>query len=750
LIFGLLVIFLNKFLSSSSSQQYHHPDEKNVSFHAEIKSTKKNNDPEKVKKTIKLKDLDQNNNLCGVGWMLDSRGVDKCVRNLKTPNPIDEKFQDFSVSPCVDFYQYACGRYASDPQNSGTDASFTYLYETAHNKSLAILKEIIQINNNKQNDNDDSKIGMFYDTCVSLRKTEEISPAVWMLIQNVESVVSSKDELVKLWGKLQIFDTILPLQLMFGINPANTQELVPILAISGIFAEDQAQLSSKRHLMQITSRLNTVYTQEQSINFAADIVAIENNLWSIRSLVEGNLVNYFAQGEFEKNFLGNNWQTILNYPFLDIPTFIENACPPSIALSRWKQAFSKRGIWCQGVDLFPKLSAIIAKYSIATWIAYTKYAILFHKYNEISLDVPDNINVDAATQQMLDQQYFYRKQYDPTYNFPWEYPRVFASEGISSIMEYRKTEEPNGLCLALTNNYFKFILDRYFISSMHDVQTEKVIQMMFDDVKGFYTYYAQFPYLKARDRDVLLDKIEKIDIYIGQPVRWNLDSVPLVLNDESYVDSVLGIRKYHVLQSFCFFVDHVVDRKEFKNSYEFTGLTRYANAAYLHQFNTIKIDAALLQTPIYSPSLDVQYHYSRIIWILAHEIAHSVDKTGIYFKNDGSVNSNQLSLPARHEITKRINCFEGSSSSNEDISDVNALVISYEMMKNHTGRSLSLDEMQSFFVSYAQLHCSAVKEVNKYYSLAFNRVNHVVEQIPDFEKSFGCSKSKTNKCSIFF
>lgn len=740
LIFALLTIFLNKFLSSPT------PPPPSVIAPAPI--NKKVNDENLIEtnkqQSIRIATMEE----CGVGWKYNMN-LQKCVRDFKIPNPIDENFQDFSVSPCENFYQYSCGRFASDYHNYQTDVSFNFLYDLSRNKSLELLQEVIQ----NPSDSDNNKIATFYNTCVSSRKTEVISPAISMLIQSVETSVSSKEDLVKLWGKLQIFDTILPLQLIFNINPTNTREIIPILALSGLFVENQFQISSKQHLNQIINRLSLIYTKEQAISLAADIVSIENSLWSIRSATIGptNLVTYFNQGEFDKNFF-MNWQTVLKYPLLDIPTFIENACPPSVSLDKWRLAFSKRGIWCQSSDFFPKLSSVLSKYSMASWIAYTKYAILFHKYNELSLEIPDNVAVTTEVQQLLDQQYFYRKHYDPNYNFPWDYPRVFNIESLDGSMFPTNPTNNNGLCLALTDNYFKFILDRYFISSLYDSQIERAIQLMFDDIKGFYNYYATFPYLKEQEKAILLEKLNQITINIMHPQRWGLDSVPLVLNEDSYVDSVIGIRKYHVLQSYCFFVDHVIDRQEFRGSYEFTGLTKYANAAYLHQFNTIKIDASLLQLPIFSPAIDAQFHYSRIVWILAHEIAHSIDKTGIYFDAQGSVDIKQISLPAKYEMMKRINCFEGESSatSNEDMSDVNGLIISYEMMKNHTGRTLNLDEMQSFFISYAQLHCSAFKEIDKHYSLAFNRVNDVVKQVPDFEKSFNCQKSITNKCNIFF
>ncbi len=144
------------------------------------------------------------------------------------------------------------------------------------------------------------------------------------------------------------------------------------------------------------------------------------------------------------------------------------------------------------------------------------------------------------------------------------------------------------------------------------------------------------------------------------------------------------------------------------------------------------------------------------MWILAHEISHGIDRTGIYFDQYGSLDMKMLSTNSRQEYSQRVSCFEenGKMTANENMADINGLRLVFQMFKDNT--EPNIDEIKDFFISYAQLHCSGGNnDSNNRETLHLSpsfRVNKVLYQLTDFKKAFSCNNFKSdinNKCDIF-
>jgi len=151
--------------------------------------------------------------------------------------------------------------------------------------------------------------------------------------------------------------------------------------------------------------------------------------------------------------------------------------------------------------------------------------------------------------------------------------------------------------------------------------------------------------------------------------------------------------------------------------------------------------------------------------LLAHEIAHSIDKTGRLFNYDGSyIGGSETSSYTQHEqclvdgytqVTQLGNMHNGAQTLNENFADTLGLQIAYETFTDLAERSE--EERRSFFRAYAQLFCHAPISVaqeqqliaSSRHSLAPLRVNNVVSSVFDFNNVWQCKNRAQEFCPYF-
>jgi predicted metalloendopeptidase len=272
--------------------------------------------------------------------------------------------------------------------------------------------------------------------------------------------------------------------------------------------------------------------------------------------------------------------------------------------------------------------------------------------------------------------------------------------------------------------------------------------------------------------------VASVRIQIGIPSVWPIDRSDLFVDSESYIESVLSIRKYHVEKNYRFFIQHAAYGFEANGDNLFDGLVSNANAYYQHQLNTVTLTAGLLQPPIFSVLFDKVSLYSRFGVMFAHELSHSIDAIGVLFDTKGTYNP-WVTAEGKELYQQRLDCFvetysittshgnihDGRQTLNENIADNCAVKIAYETffedIVSSTGNPPTIEQQRNFFISYAQIYCESLSKNQEQFlithrSHAVNslRVNNVVNQVSTFEMIWGCNRhdrsfSFKNKCSIF-
>lgn len=701
---------------------------------------------------------------CGVGWYYrnDSLATTGCDRVFNSPSAIDYQLQDPATSPCVNFYEFACGRFNNDPRNVGKDAAFLYVHENALRGTRQITESIIE-----SKAPDQSKLSGFYHACMahSLTNVEDISrsPLLQKLLNTIDKGLNSYQDLSRLWGVLQTFDTILPVELTFEIDPLNATRLIPMVMQSGLFDEAE-RLNTNEHLGDVINRLSVLYTSAEAATWAKKIVQIELVLQQAFVATKAtNLVDYLQNYRGASDILPvPTWWERFDSPRFNLTLFIEGA-NPGTAAKMWLDAVRSRDLWCYSAAYLDALPRILYQFDLKTWGVYTQHAILFH------LD-----SGNSAPKYDPEIHYAYHRSYEYRYSLPWQQPRYF----LMSTLDAGDNSTKEDRCLSLTEAYLPVVVNKYYIHQYLPASTIERLEGMATVIKDEYQrtlgdFRNTMQYISNDQRLLFYDKLSAVSVSTGMPTTFLFENAQWPINPESYVESVLMIRHYHVESDFRVYLKHVLDADNLNANILFDGLISVANAYYQHQLNTVILTAGLVQQPLFSPTYDEVSLYSRYGVMLAHEMTHSIDTIGVLFDSDGTYRP-WLSETNYRNYLNQLKCFvdlyttttaygnfhDGHKTLNENIADVTAFQIAYQAFVRTYNENQSPppdDERRDFFVSYAQMYCEATSKSQEMakimrfsHSVGSLRVNNVVSQHPEFESLWGCRppSGNTAKCTI--
>jgi endothelin-converting enzyme/putative endopeptidase len=296
------------------------------------------------------------------------------------------------------------------------------------------------------------------------------------------------------------------------------------------------------------------------------------------------------------------------------------------------------------------------------------------------------------------------------------------------------------------------------------LMTEQIETAMQQEIEGL-------DWMSAETKVEALRKLHAIRNKIGYPDKWR-DYSELEVKSDDYLGDAERAYLFEEKRNWDK-LGKPVDLNEW-------GMTPPTVNAYFNpQMNDINFPAGVLQPPLYDPKEDDAPNYGNTGATIGHELTHAFDDEGRQFDAKGNLRDWWTSADAKG-FEDRINCIRdqyagyvvvddihinSKLTSGEDVADLGGTLLAYIAWKKQTAAQdlKAVDGFtpdQRFFVGMAQWACSNERPENQRlqaatdpHSPGFARINGVVSNMPEFQKSFGCKAGKpmvhTPTCKVW-
>jgi putative endopeptidase len=340
-------------------------------------------------------------------------------------------------------------------------------------------------------------------------------------------------------------------------------------------------------------------------------------------------------------------------------------------------------------------------------------------------------------------------------------PKAFVDERFNfqgRVLSGAKEDRPRWKrCVEQTNRLLGEELGRAYVVAYFGSKTRDETLAMVRSIEASYADdIASLDWMTPDTKAKALAKLEAIANKIGYPDKWR-DYSALDIERGDALGNVLRAQGFEFRRQLAK-IGKPVDRGEWYMP------PPTVNAYYSSRYNDINFPAGILQPPFYDASRDAAANYGAIGSVMGHEMTHGFDDQGRHY--DGAGNLKDWWTPAdASAFEARAACLVGEYGNFTAVGDlkVNGRLTLGENIADNGGVRLSyaalekalkgaapppvdgLTAPQRFFVAYAQSWCGSATEQDERrraltdpHSPPEFRVNGVVVNQPEFAKAFSC------------
>jgi endothelin-converting enzyme/putative endopeptidase len=258
-------------------------------------------------------------------------------------------------------------------------------------------------------------------------------------------------------------------------------------------------------------------------------------------------------------------------------------------------------------------------------------------------------------------------------------------------------------------------------------------------------------WMDAPTRARALEKVHKLLNKIGYPEKWrNYDSLAARIQRGSYASNVAEADRFELRRQLAQ-VGKPVDRAE----WHMTPPT--VNAYYNPSMNEMVFPAGILQPPFYTKDVPTAVNFGGLGMVMGHELTHGFDDEGRKFDGDGNLKE-WWTAAVGADFEKRAACVADQFNGYTAVDDlhVNGKLTLGENLADLGGAKLALSVVRSigspseeadrqFFLGAAQVWCGAMRPEEQRVRVRVDphsppmwRVNGPVSNMPEFAQAFGC------------
>ncbi|XP_057304506.1 endothelin-converting enzyme homolog [Hydractinia symbiolongicarpus] len=661
---------------------------------------------------------------------------------------------DHKVSPCENFYQYACGGWLHNTPIPDSRTRYSRFQKLSEQNSVIIKKILNDLNSGQRNASTPAldKASIYYHTCMDTKTIEKLGDKPMLeLVEKLGSwPVTNSNFNASSWDLMEA---------MVQIHRNISQAPVFNLYVAGdiknstenVIVFDQSGLSMSKD----SYLLNTTY-------HAKNRNAYRKMVKEIVKLMGANETGIRLMDEvyeFEKQLAEITMSVMerrdyrLIYKTMTLAEFANQTEIPE----KWLSEFVNK--------IFGGVNVPLSERIVSFNVEYIKKA--FKLFTALRPDIQASYVIWQAVKVMAPV--VLGKYQDVTDDY---FMTAFGTKDRQPRWE---------ICIGSTLGAFGYALSRSFVEEVYDRTAKTMSTEMIQAIKGVFTdNLEQMDWMDAKTKKYARKKAEKILENIGYP--------DFILNSTALEQEYIGL-EVEKGQHF----DNYMTRRKYKNfkNYKKRGkpvdksewgiLPTTVNAYYAPTENKIGFPAGILQWPFYDKRAPRAVAYGAIGMVVGHEITHGFDDQGKDFTIEGNFDT----WWTNHSLTQfkqKSQCFinqysnftlfnkkmNGAQTLGEDLADNGGLRQALQAYRHWVSKNgeedklpgLDLTPEQLYFLAFAQVWCTAYREsaaINQIetgvHSLSMFRVIGTLQNSEDFSKAYKCPVASpmnpVKKCRIW-
>ena len=658
------------------------------------------------------------------GWLLLAQPAGSSADAKEAPNAaprFDINAIDRSVSPCVNFYQYACGTWLAKnpvPPDQSRWGRFNELQE----RNRAILHQILEENapDSPKRTPVEQKIGDYYAACMDVAAIDRKGTAP---LQNELARISQLPDKQALAAEIANLHSVgANVLFSFGAGPddKNSTENIAQADQGGLglpdrdyyLKQDPKSVELRRkYVAHVEKMLGLLGESEQQAQADAQaVMSIETEL---------------AKASLDRVARRDPART---YHKMDKHQWF--ALAPAFSWQRYLEGIHAPPFEAVDVavpDFFKGINAALQQVSLADWKTYLKWHLL-HTAAPI-LPAP-----------------FEEESFD------------FYERTLTGTKEMRPRWKR---CVDYSDNQLGEALGQIYVDRTFGTEGKhRTLQMVQELEKSLGEDIQKVTWMTPETKKQAIIKLHAITNKIGYPDKWrDYSSLNIVRGDA--LGNVMRADEFEFRRQVSK-IGKPVDRKEWFMS------PPTVDAYYNPQMNNINFPAGILQPPFYDNDLDAAVNFGGIGAVIGHELTHGFDDEGRHFDAQGNLRDWWTPADAK-AFEQRAQCFvdeyskftvdggvhlNGKLTLGENTADNGGLRIALMALMDYLGGKSAppidgFTPEQRFFLGWGQIWCQNVTDERARMAATVDphspgkyRVNGVVQNMPEFQKAFGCTEGQ--------